>query len=222
MLYDLFKDRQRSLSYMSHLLEDKFEVFNNYRFYDDIISFTDFKKCKNIDSNRSKKRTRCFRKYFIIETISKLTNATMVFGTITFNDKFLQESYETQKKRVQRYLKNYFFYVVKNIDFGAKNERKHYHYIGLTFDKLFPNGKFSKKGRPMYNFKNDWWELHEYGFAPNMEIIPYHLVDKKRLSNYMVKLNNHSNKQSVKKSRLSILKNNNYLKKYCNYDISII
>ena len=64
----------------------------------------------------------------------------------------------------------------------------------------------------MFNLKNDKWD---YGFLPNYEIIPYQTLDKKRLSNYLVKLNNHSNKFSVKKTRLSVLKNIKYLKRYC-------
>ena len=222
MIYDLFKDRQRNLSYISNLLDDKYEVFNNYLFYNDILSLSEFRSCKNIDCARSKKRARCFRKYFSLEILSKFTNAKMVFGTITLNDKFLKENYDTQKKRIQRYLKKYFFYVIKNADYGSKKERLHYHFIGLTFDELFLNGKKSKKGRLMYNFKNDWWEVQDYGFAPNMEVIPYDLIDKKRLSNYLVKLNNHSNKISVKKSRLSILKNKKYLERYCTFTDCII
>lgn len=222
MLYDLFKDRQHNLAYMSNLLDNKYEVFNNYLFYKDILSFSDFKKCKNLECSRSKKRKRCFDKYFIIETIARLTHATMVFGTITLNDYFLSSKEETQKKRLQRYLKKYFFYVIKNKDFGLKNDRLHYHFIGLTFDNLIPLGVRSKKGRPMYSFINDDWYNKGFGFAPTFEIIPYDLKDKKRLSNYLVKLNNHSNKQSVKKSRLSILKNENYLKKYCNIDFDVI
>ena len=218
-MYNLFKDRQHNLAYMTKYFDNKYEVFNNYIFYNDILSLKDFKKCKNIDCARSKKRSRCSQKYFTLEMLSKVTRAKMVFGTITCNDNFLKENYDTQKKRLQRYLKKYFFYVVKNADYGSKTERLHYHFIGLTFDDLFLNGKKSKKGRPMYNLKNDWWEVQDYGFAPNYEIIEYQCIDNKKISNYLVKLNNHSNKISVKKSRLSILKNKDYLKKYCNlYD----
>lgn len=212
MKYDLFKDRQRSLSYMTKYFDNKYEVFNNYLLYNDILTLKEFHKCKNIDSARSKKRSRCFDKYVTIETLAKLCKATMVFGTITLNDNFFSLSLENQKKVVQRYLKKHYFYVIKNKDYGNKTDRLHFHFIGLTFDKIISNGKKSKKGRSMYQLQHDTWK---YGFIPNIELIEYNMTDKKRLSNYIVKLNNHSNKISVKKSKLSILKNKDYLKKYC-------
>lgn len=212
--YNIYRDRVSSLKGLGQIndLENDFAIFNSYFYFNDLMSYNDFKKCKNLMSNRSKKRKRCFDNYFKLEIVSKLTKAKMVFGTITVNDDFLKLDYENQKKNLQYYLKKHFFYVIKNSDYGLKNDRLHYHFIGLTFDDFVSCGKKSKKGREMYNIKNDKWK---WGFIPNYEVIPYNMIDKKRLSNYLVKLNNHSNKLSVKKTRLSILKNVRYLKKYC-------
>lgn len=212
--YNAYRDRVRSLKGLGKIndLENDFAIYNTYHYFNDLMTYEDFKTCKNFMSNRSKKRSRCASNYFKLEIISKLTNATMVFGTITLNDDFFTLSDKTQKKNIERYLKKHFFYVIKNADYGTKNERLHYHFIGLTFDNFEKLDIKSKKGRTMYNIKNDHWR---FGFNPVYEIIPYQMKDKKRLSNYIVKLNNHSNKLSVKRTKLSILKNVKYLKKYC-------
>ena len=208
--YDKFKNRCRELISLNKYYDNKFSCLNCYENFSDLMTFKEFLKCKGIDTSRYKKRARCFGKYFSLEILAKFTKSLMVFGTITLNDNYFKLSEENQKKVVQRYLKKHFFYIIKNKDYGDKNGRLHFHFIGLTFDKIISNGKKSKKGREMYNLENDDWH---YGFAPNFEIIPYNIDDKKRLSNYLVKLNNHSNKISVKKSRLSILKNRKYLEK---------
>lgn len=208
--YDLYKNRCRFLLDDIYDKKDRYNFLNCYAFFKDLMSFTDFRKCKSIDCSRYKKRKRCFNKYREIEILSQITQCKMVFGTITFSDIFINDSYETNKKRIQRYLKNHYFYVIKNIDFGTKTDRLHYHFLGLTFDKIISTGKKSKKGRPMYNLENDSWK---YGFAPNIEMIPYNYKDSKLVSNYLVKLNYHSNKISTRKSRLSILKNKSYLQK---------
>lgn len=217
--YGLYKERVKQLKNVGEIngLDNDYGIYNCYQYFDDIFSQDEFKSIINFKINRSAKRRRCFNNYFNTEIIQKLTNAKMVFGTITLNDDFINSSYETQKKRLQRYLKKHFFYVLKNADYGGKNDRLHYHFIGLTFDNFVNTNVKSKKGRDMYNLVDDDWK---YGFPPDFEIIPYDMKDKKRLSNYIVKLNNHSNKITVHHTRLSILKNKNYLKKYCIlYDI---
>lgn len=219
--YSEYKDRVKELRGVGKLydLPNDYFILNNPVYFQDLMTFEDFKKCKNFDSNRSKKRYRCANNYSIIEKIALLTRSKMVFGTITLNDDFMKLSYNTQKQIIQRYLKKHFFYVIKNADYGDKTERLHYHFIGLTFEEFISSGKKSKKGRLMYNLKNDSFK---WGFAPNYEIIPFDMKDKKKLSNYLVKLNNHSNKISTKRSRLSILKNKKYLSKYCVFADTIL
>lgn len=212
-IFDQYKKRCRFL-YDVIAYDKKYDSLNCYDYFKDILSYIEYRKCKNKDTSRYRKRSRCFSKYNTIDIIAKLTNSKMVFGTITLNDDYFRLEIENQKKVLQRYLKQHYFYVIKNKDYGGKTDRLHYHFIGLTFDKIISNGKKSKKGRPMYNIENDNWK---YGFSPNLEIIEYNCQDKKILSNYLVKLNNHSNKISVKKSKLSILKNKKYLQKYCSF-----
>lgn len=212
--YKVFKDRcsLMKIIYKDPKLMDKntdiYTMYNAYSNFEDVLSYKEYRKAKNFDISRYKKRQRCANNYSHIEIIAKLTSAKMVFGTITVNDDFLKLDYSNQVKKIQRYIKKSFFYAIKNADYGEKNDRLHYHFIGLTFEELIPIGRKSHKGRTLYNIKNDKWKD---GFTPCYEIIPYDTKDKKRLSNYLVKLNNHSNKISTKNSKLSILKNFKYL-----------
>lgn len=219
--FGIYKERCRHLKGVGEIndFEYDYSALNCYDYFKDILSMKEYQECKNFQQKRSKKRKRCFDNYFKLEIISKMLNCKMVFGTITFDDHSIDMPYENMKKNIQYYLKKHFFYVIKNADYGEKTNRLHYHFIGLTFDDFISCGKKSKKGRPMYNLKNDNWK---YGFKPNYEIIPYDMKEKKRLSNYIVKLNNHSNKISVRKSRLSILKNKKYLEKYCTFTQCIV
>lgn len=215
-LYKVFKDRCNliKLIYKDKELQNDmsiYSMFNMYSNFEDVLSAEEFKRAKNFDTTRYQKRKRCSNNFDLIIAVAKLTKAKMVFGTITVNDNFLQLDYENQKKKIQRYLKKSFFYVIKNADYGKKNDRLHYHFIGLTFEDLIDTERKSHKGRPLYNIKNDKWKD---GFLPCYEIIPYDTLDKKKISNYLVKLNNHSNKISVKRTKLSILKNFDYLSKY--------
>lgn len=223
-LYKVFKDRCNLLKiiYKDKELIDEYTnvygLFNMYSNFEDIMSEEEFKKAKNFDTGRYHKRQRCANNFDRILMIAKISQAKLVFGTITVNDNFLQLDYENQKKKIQRYIKKSFFYCIKNADYGNKNDRLHYHFIGLTFEDLIDTGKKSHKGRPLYNIKNDKWKD---GFLPTYEIIPYDTLDKKKISNYLVKLNNHSNKISVKRTKLSILKNFDYLEqiKYQNIEL---
>ena len=218
-LYKVFKDRCNLIKiiYKDEMLKDNetsiYSMFNTYSNFEDVLTKQEYRKAKNFDTTRYRKRQRCSNNFDLIIAAAKLAKAKMVFGTITVNDNFLKLDYENQKKKIQRYLKKSFFYVIKNADYGKKNDRLHYHFIGLTFEDLIDTERKSHKGRPLYNIKNDKWKD---GFLPTYEIIPYDTNDKKRLANYLVKLNNHSNKMSVKRTKLSILKNFNYLSKYNN------
>ena len=92
MNYDLYKNRCRFLLDDKITTIKKYELLNQFPYFSDILSYDDFKKCKNFDSSRSQKRKRCFDKYKIIDIYSCLTKAKMVFGTITLNDDFLKSS----------------------------------------------------------------------------------------------------------------------------------
>ena len=104
-----------------------------------------------------------------------------IFLTLTFTDKVLDNTNEdTRKRYVKRYLKDVSPLYVANIDYGAKNEREHYHAIVL--------GDF-------INYSN--W--HKYG-AIKGELIHIENDTNKKLAKYVSKLTNHAIKETTRRN----------------------
>ena len=95
-----------------------------------------------------------------------------------------------------------------NKDFGAKNEREHYHFIAITLEPLEElktcenKAKKSKKGYTLYELKRKNYSL---GFEPTLCKIDLKKNDFDKTINYLLKLNNHSTKITTK-SRVRIVK----------------
>lgn len=110
--------------------------------------------------------------------IAKMLKNPCVFLTFTFRDDVLDStSEETRRKYVIRALKQMASVYVANIDYGAKNEREHYHAI-VQVDSV----------------SNKLWS---YG-ALNFEKIRSS-SDDKILAKYIVKLTNHAIKETTKR-----------------------
>lgn len=168
--------------------------------YGDVV----YNECLRINSARYKrtKRLRC--------RISEIlrSSKTVVFVTLTFNDKTLQTtSADTRRQKVRRYLSKFSNNYVANKDFGSKNNREHYHAI---IDCNVDRSLWEKNG----------FILTEYVQAPDgvktlkkiprqYELLPddqkrqiLSILDEKRLSKYIAKLTNHSIKETAKGSRI--------------------
>ena len=122
-----------------------------------------------------------------------------VFLTLTFTDIVLKStSAETRRKYVQRYLRAYGVPYVANKDFGAKNEREHYHAViachvdldgwiyGFALAKPITINRTVPK-----RYKN----------LPDDEIAVLMFRDNcKALAKYTAKLTNHAIKETCKRS----------------------
>lgn len=199
--YLVYRDRCKSLI----KLED-YNLLNDFAYFKDIIPDQDFKDIIREKQNRKNRRYRTDRKIF---DMLRLTNyysmlnipSKVVFGTLTLNDKILSQKEDTYMRKISKWLKKHFKYVILNKDYGKNNEREHYHFIGLTIEELVKIENKSKKGYSMYKLKNQDYEL---GFEPVLEI--FNFEDKKKVRNYLLKLNNHSNKDTTKSSRTRVFK----------------
>ena len=120
---------------------------------------------------------------YAIEKIPCYKKFKLVFGTLTFRDNVLASTSErTRARYVTWYLKENTFHYVANIDFGKKNNREHYHFIAMVEDKV--NG-------------NAW----KYG-GNKIKFVKWTKKDIKSCKNYLLKLNNHSYKESTKQKRI--------------------
>lgn len=180
-----------------------------YKYFEDILSEEDFKKAIRVRNRKRARRRRCFNKFEpIVELYENLyfdkgIYCNIVFGTCTFDNNAMKWKEETRTKKVNKWLKEHFVIALANIDYGEKTEREHHHFIALTFETIEKNGKKSKTGYEMYEIKDK--KNYSLGFEPNLELITDGRNNRKP-TNYMVKLNYHSNKFSTKNRRIRLIK----------------
>ena len=116
----------------------------------------------------------------------------------------------TRTKKLNQWIKQHFIIALVNIDYGEMKEREHFHFIGLTIEDVEPALKEDgtqakgKRGELLYNLKR---KTYKQGFEPDIEIVcrkdeDYNL---KRLSNYLVKINNHYTKETTRHRRTRLI-----------------
>lgn len=183
------------------------DELNKYSNFKDIFSLYEFQNILKEKQNRKNKRYRTKNKFLKIYHIAGfIENSKIVFGTITLNDKSLKLKENTYIRHIHKWLKKHFVYVILNKDYGTKNEREHYHFIGLTTEELERKKIRSKKGYEIYELKNKDYTM---GFEPTLCLIDLQKADIQKTTNYLLKLNNHSNKKGTK-SRIRVIKGPQY------------
>ena len=180
-VYQLFLDTKKQF-YLNDL------EYNNENQYLEVIPDIEVvKECFKIyRANRQRKYNNwneICKWYFALEKINLYKKYKLVFGTLTFNDKTLKNTSErTRTRYVTKFLSDNTFHYIANIDFGEKNNREHYHFIAMI-EKNIDMSKWSYGGNKILN-------------------IPLKKRDVKSVKNYLLKLNNHSYKESTKQKRI--------------------
>lgn len=205
--YTLYKKRCRELldNGLAHI------ELNDYENFKDILSEEVFKVFLKDKQNRKNKRYRTKEKFKELITIynnSKCDTKNLVFGTLTLNDETLSQEERTRTKKINKWLKSHFLIAIVNKDFGEKNGREHYHFLGITSQPL--EVKYNKENKPIKSKKG--YIIHELvkkdytlGFEPDICIIDFDKSDINKTINYLLKLNNHSNK-ILAKNRVRVIK----------------
>lgn len=131
--------------------------------------------CKQIERllhNHYEKKKR------VKNRITKFTDLSEIvyFGTLTFRDDVLKSTnFETRRTYVGRFLKKYCVHYVANCDYGSLNEREHYHCCFISYSDFIDKWKYG-----FVNVKKVWSEN-----------------DYTALSEYLLKLANHTTKKSA-------------------------
>lgn len=216
----LYNDKVKVLKANNKLIYsiDKLSFYkslNSYECFSDVLTESDFKAVLRHKRNRANRRRRANKK---IAKINYLQKPTIVFGTCTFNDEqFFKKngkpiSEERRTRKVNEWIKSHFDYSVVNIDYGKKNEREHHHFVGVLKkgEQLQRIKAKSKTGFAMYELENKDYEL---GFEPTLELVEYDPYDyqMKRLSNYLLKITSHENKDSTKNRRFRVLSSTEFV-----------
>jgi hypothetical protein len=186
-----------------------YDELENYTNFEDVFSKQEFECIIREKHNRRNKRYRTKSKFIELYRIASLIenqNKKIVFGTITLDNKNLNKKEDTYIRKINKWLKNHFIYSILNKDFGNKTEREHYHFIGLTIEDIETKNSKSKKGYEIFELKNKDYGM---GFEPTLCIIDLNKNDIQKTVNYLLKLNNHSNKITTK-NRIRIVKNGQY------------
>lgn len=222
-LIDIYNERAKSLKEKYYFIIERdpkeyYKMLRNYEYFKDIMRESDFKGVIRDKSNRSKRRSRANKK---VRAVRLLDRPRLVFGTCTFNDEqFYKKNGKeikerTRTKKVNEWLMRHFEYSVVNIDYGEINEREHHHFIGVIKKDhgeltacMNKNGKQakSKKGRLLWNLDKEHQD-YDLGFECQLEKIEYDPEDynMKKVSNYLLKIKNHINKESTHNRRFRVL-----------------
>lgn len=120
---------------------------------------------------------------FAIENFNSFKNYKIVFGTLTFRDDVLEKTCKrTRARYITKFLSQETYHYIANIDFGKENDREHYHFVAMIEKKM--------------NLQN--WI---YG-GNKVNIVPIDKNEMQSVKNYLLKINNHSYKESTKQSRI--------------------
>ena len=188
------------------IVSGKYETYKaiKWSMYQNGISWEDYKEelpfeeielqeLNKIDNSVRQRKYRSkidFEKWiFAILFMPKYKDCKIVFGTLTFrNDVLDKTSKETRRRYVARFLNKTTIHYKANIDFGKKNDREHYHFLALV-----------EKPIPM----SEW----VYGGNKIREV----QIERKELEKakaYLLKINNHSFKDTTRQEKLICDKNN--------------
>lgn len=185
--YELYQTRCKDLLKVF----ENYKILNDFQYFQDILNFNDFKEIQRLKSNRHLKRNRMDHK---IQELLRMRcyiphETKLLFATFTLNNKTLELKKSTIEKKLNKFLKSVSYRAIVNEDYTPSTNRLHYHAILLSGENLIYSGHKSNKGRKMFNFasKIDF----KIGFY-NLEII--NIEDIGNVKNYLLKLNNHSNK----------------------------
>lgn len=206
-LHMLYKERCRELL-ENGLAHSELNEYNNFK---DIMREDVFKVFMRDKQNRKNKRYRTkekFKELIILYNNSKCPTKNLVFGTLTLDNETLSLQERTRIKKIDKWLKSHFLISIVNKDFGEKTGREHYHFLGITSQAL--EKKFHKNGKPIKSKKGYIiYELvqkdYKLGFEPDLCIIDFDKSDINKTVNYLLKLNNHSNK-ILAKNRIRVIK----------------
>lgn len=114
----------------------------------------------------------------------------LYFITFTFTDKYLEKTiFEYRRKLIERLLKKYGWHFVANVDFGQDekySQREHYHAFGSIVNLAKLKKEFNRITKSFVHAKS-------YRFKKR---------DSKYIANYIIKLVNHSIKDSTQNTRV--------------------
>ena len=171
---------------------------SDYIYFLDHFSEEEAKECIKIYNADKLRKYRLFNRvvewFYAVRELGTYQDNKMVFFTLTFNDEDLKNTNkETRRKYVERFLKENSISYVANIDYGKENGREHYHALAVIEEDI-----------DIKKWKRISW----------IETVPKKSKDLRKITKYILKLTNHSYKESTRREKAIYSKNNDLLKFY--------
>lgn len=190
----------------NYFLIERKEIFkhnlepNDYIFYLDNFTEEEAKECIKIYKADKQRKYRLFNKlvewFFAVKEIPIYEENDIVFFTLTWTEEDLKNTNkQTRRKYIERFLKENTLNYIANIDYGEENDREHYHAIAVI-DKEIDIKK---------------WQRISWIKRVNKKS-----KDLRKITKYILKLTNHSYKESTKREKAIYSRNNWLLDFYIN------
>lgn len=189
---------------------------NNYENFSDIFTKSDFDMVLTEKNRRKLKRYRTKTKIYKMLKLwqaPQFKDGAIVFGTATLDGHALDLKQDTINKTLNKWLKSHFYCAIVNTDYGKKTERLHFHFLAITREKIKQvtrkngNPVRSKGGSIIYNLERQDYRL---GFEPDLLLLDLQEYPMEQVVNYLLKFNNHSNKETTK-NRVRFIKSEDYI-----------
>ena len=179
----IFSDYKKERYVLKKLKLNVYDVNEYPSFSNDNFLYNQFDTCTKMYNAISRRKTRAFKKmlqwYYYV---SSNNDYMLLFGTLTFKDSVLKSTNKmTRRKYVSRFLNDNTLHYIANIDFSPIKNREHYHFVALV-DHRISKGSFP------------------YGFDKYSKVLTN--VSLRSRKNYLMKLTNHTYKDSTKQERL--------------------
>lgn len=198
--FELYKYYRIALHKLENENQDYFTILNRQSKQLEMIScdmvlnavkhwkLNDIEGFKRVEKDYFNLRNRKNRCSYRIRYMFDKNFENCYFMTFTFNDETLSKlNADSRRQYVRRYLSKYCSDYIANIDYGLKDNREHYHAIGIIKDLsiLMPTEK-----PKIFNL-----QYANKGFTSAVKIRD--CADYKKLTSYINKITNHAFKDTT-------------------------
>lgn len=189
--YDIFLKERKDI--FLHGLDPNESIF-----YLDNFNEEEARECIKIYKADKQRKYRLFNKivewFFAVRELPFYEDNDIVFFTLTWTDEDLQNTNkETRRKYVQRFLKENTLNYIANVDYSPEKDREHYHAIAVIDEDI---------------------DITKWQRISWIERVPKKSKDLKKIVKYILKLTNHSYKESTKREKAIYSRNNKLLDFY--------
>lgn len=200
------QEHQESNIYCSFTFEDAMAIEESQKNNTSYLMALNQRNNKKCQKKRFNKRIKSMLFTMYNSLYNTPDKYICYFATLTFKPEVLEStSKQTRRTYIARFLKEYTYYYIANIDYGSQKQREHYHAIVLLTKEQSEQLTLHKGRHYYHNIYNLGYSDFEMVMVPNMLFLEGEAKYKinellendnsnKRMATYMNKLTNHAYK----------------------------